>query len=102
MVKLYVGPTEYDLGNIKEGELAQLISKYKKDGVCPCVKVVIKQDGLNLALQTAGCSRSGGGRAPNPKESYLCDLWASKGLNDPDFSPGNLISFLKQALNHLS
>ena len=105
MLKVYVGPNEYSLTSsrdIDEGELAQRISKYKKDGICPCVKIVIEQDGLNILLQTAGCAKSGGATRPlNPREHDILELWGRSGLNDQDFSPGNLISFLKQVLRLL-
>jgi hypothetical protein len=51
---------------------------------------------LDLAFATAACGGGGGGRAPNPRERELFELWAKHQLNQPDFSGGQLVAFLKQ------
>ncbi len=48
---------------------------------------------LNLELATPGCLSYGGGRRPTPEETQIFTLWATRGLNDAGFAPGNLLAF---------
>jgi hypothetical protein len=51
-----------------------------------------------MTLRTQGCVTSGapGTRRPTPAEQRIFDLWNSLGLNEPIYSGGQVIAFLKQ------
>jgi hypothetical protein len=56
-----------------------------------------------MRLSTPACAvNGGGGRAPNPEEKAIFDLWKKHGLNQMDFSGGNVIAFFKQLKNILN
>ncbi len=53
--------------------------------------------GLKIHLATPDCARSVGGfREPTENEREVLDLWKKLGLDKPDFSPGNVVGFLKR------
>ena len=95
MIKVKIGNEERD--GLDEGWIAQQITRRRRAGEAVCVQVRIEGDGLNLVLNTPGCPTGvSGGRPPNHLEREVFDLWNRHGLNEPDFSPGNVIAFLKQ------
>jgi hypothetical protein len=87
----------YNLKEVSSSWINGQINSRKKDGVPVCVKVLIKNDNINIALATNDCPcSSGGGRMPNHQEREILELWNKLHLNDANFSAGNLIGFLKQ------
>lgn len=85
-----------DAADVPESWINQQINRRQKDALPVCVRVAIKTSGVDLALATPGCGDGAGGRQPNPNEMEIIELWRKRGLNDPDFSGGNLVAFLKQ------
>jgi len=97
MIKIKIGEVERDLSNADESWINQQINRRRDDGLSVCVRVIIKENDLDMILSTPTCrSRGGGGRPPRPREKTVFDLWNQRGLNDPDFTGGQLIAFLKQ------
>lgn len=87
----------------EESWMNQQINLRRRDGEPVCVKVTIRSEAVNIVLISADCPhRVRGGRAPNPMEKRLLDLWRECGLYDPDFRGGHLIAFLKQMRRELS
>jgi hypothetical protein len=100
MISVRIGDNERDLAEADEQWVNQQIKRRRADGQTVCVSVTIREKGLNLVLFTPTCGERGGGRLPNPQEKEIFDLWESRGLNDENFTGGNLVAFLKQ-LRHL-
>lgn len=101
MIRIRIGDAERELANAAENWINQQINRRREDGQTVCVKVSIHEGDLNLVLSTPACAASGGGsRPPCPREKEVFDLWNHRGLNDADFTGGNLVAFLKQ-LKHL-
>jgi hypothetical protein len=79
--------------------ITQQIQRRRQDAAPVCVRVQINSPDLNISFATASCASSGGGgRPPTARERVILDLWAKHGLNDPQFSPGSVVAFVKQAL----
>ena len=100
MVTVKIGPTEKELTDADENWINQEINQLRKDKQAVCVRVRIQTDSLNLVLATPACT-GGGGRPPRPNEQKLFDLWKKRGLNEPNFTGGNIVAFLKQLRNFL-
>ncbi|MGR3319291.1 MAG: hypothetical protein ACUZ8O_12540 [Candidatus Anammoxibacter sp.] len=101
MIKIRIGETERDLGEVDENWINQQINRRREDGIAVCVIVIIKESDLDMILSTPSCSSTGGGgRPPRLREQTIFDLWNQRGLNDSSFTGGNIIAFLKQ-LKHV-
>jgi hypothetical protein len=86
-----------DAADVPESWINQQISRRRDDALPVCVRVAIKTSGVDVVLATPGCGSGGfGGRQPKPNEAEIIELWRKRGLNDPEFSGGNLVAFLKQ------
>ncbi len=99
MVTVTIGAESSTDSEISESWINEQISNRRRAHAMICVIVKIKERGLDLALRTAGCGgvAAGPGRAPNPRESQVFQLWEKLHLNAPEFTGGNLIAFLRQA-----
>ena len=99
MINIKIGNEERELEDAEESWINQQINRRRAAGESVCVRVRIKEDHLDLVLQTPTCSSSGsGGRPPTEQEREIFDLWNKLGLNDVNFTGGNLIAFLKQLM----
>tara|TARA_R110000782_G_scaffold166829_15_gene258814 strand:- start:2439 stop:2744 length:306 start_codon:yes stop_codon:yes gene_type:complete len=96
MIRIKVGTFDYDLKDLNEGELIKQVIERRKDNVPVCVQVTIKTGNLNMILATPDCASGGGNRPPTDEEKSIYDLWDKFSLGSKDYSPGNLIAFLKQ------
>lgn len=98
MIKIQIGSDERRYEDASEQWITQQLRRRREDNVSTCVTVTINEPPLNMTLQTPGCSagHGGGGRAPNDQERRIFDLWARLGLNEPNFTGGNIIAFVKQ------
>jgi hypothetical protein len=85
-----------DPDDAEEGWISQQIIGRRTAGERVCATVGIATPYVNVGLSTPGCAFGGGGRRPNDDEARIIDLWNTRGLNDPNFSPGSLIAFLHQ------
>ncbi|MBI4547535.1 MAG: hypothetical protein HY707_06135 [Ignavibacteriae bacterium] len=79
----------------KVGSIVKL-QDAKKDGLAICVHLKINDAERNMLLTTPDCPSGVGGRAPNPAEREIIELWEKRGMNNQNFTGGNLIAFLKQ------
>lgn len=100
MITIRIGNDERRCEDVSAQWITQQINRRRDDNVPACVTVVIHQPPLNMTLRTPGCAATGlgggGGRAPNDQERKIFDLWARLGLNDLNFSGGNVVAFIKQ------
>jgi hypothetical protein len=97
MITIQIGSSRKSIEEHYESWIIQQIINRRKDGVLACVKVFIEVGSVNLVLTTPDYTKSRvSRRLPNPQEKDLIDLWDKKGLNEKDFTPGNIIAFLKQ------
>ena len=99
MITVRIAGQERQWGNpdhTEESWITQQIIDRRSAGERVCATVGIITSYLNVGLSTPGCSFGGGGRRPNADEVRIIDLWEQRGLNDPSFSPGNLIAFFRQ------
>ena len=97
MITILINEEERSIDSIDPHWINQQINRRLADGMTVCVKVIIHQDGLNLVLTTPTCAkRAGGGRPPDSQEKEVIDLWNKLGLNEINFTGGNLVAFLKQ------
>jgi hypothetical protein len=102
MIKIRIGEVEKELSGADASWINQQINQRRADGLTVCVRVIIKEGDLDMILSTPTCGASGGGgRPPRPCEKTVFDLWNQRGLNDADFTGGNLVAFLQQLKNIL-
>jgi len=95
MLSLTVNGSQVSPGD--EGAIAQQVNRRRDDGVPVCVQVRIEEGDLNMTLSTPECTGGGGaGRAPNPREKRVFDLWEKLGLSSQSFAGGQVVAFLKQ------
>lgn len=97
MITIRIGEEHRSLQEATPSWITEQIQRRRADGQAVCVRVSIQHGGLNMSLATPNCaSTQGGGRPPTQNEKELFTLWADRGLNDPDFSGGNLVAFVAQ------
>ena len=96
MIRVRIGDAERELSIVSESWVNQQINRRRADGQNVCVRVIIRQDQLNMTLSTPSCQKGSGGRPPNRHEEQIFTLWEKRGLNKDQFTGGNLIAFLKQ------
>jgi hypothetical protein len=76
--------------------ITQQIERRRRDNLRVCVTVTIKTSELDMRLSTPECGSGGGGRAPTDREAQVFNLWTKLHLNQPGWSPGNVVAFLRQ------
>lgn len=97
MIRVRIEDSERDLPSVSENWINQQVHRRKAIGQSICVRVIIREERLNMTLSSAGCPQSsGGGRPPNRYEKEVFDLWEKRGLNRNDLDCGNLLTFLKE------
>ena len=97
MIIIRIGNDERELSSADGHWINQQINRRRDDGQTVCVRITIKEDDLDMVLSTPTCGASGGGgRPPHPREKEVFGLWNQRGLNNADFTGGNLVAFLKQ------
>lgn len=97
MITVRIGSRERDLRSASESWINQQINRRREDEQSVCVRVIIREKSINIALSTQSCPGSGGGtRPPNAQEQEIFKLWDKLGLNKEDFHGGNVVAFLKQ------
>ncbi len=101
MIKLRIGGIEYPYDEVSASWLNDQIMGRRREGVPVCIQVLINTPDVNIALSTAGCPSSGGGRRPYPRERPILDAWSRVGMDDTEFTAGQLMAFLRQANSYL-
>lgn len=102
MVTIKIGTSVISIKEIKPDWIVQQIENRKKDGISSiCTRVIIKESDIDINLSTKTCPKGLGSRLPNNHEREIIKLWENHRLNEDDYSPGNLISFLKKLEHNL-
>lgn len=102
MISVSIGSEQRSLSDADPHWVARQVGGRHPDGTSVCVVVNIDVTDARLSLATPSCARHlGGGRRPNAKESQLVALWNQLGLNETDFTAGNVVAFLQQLRNLL-
>lgn len=99
MSSIKIGDAEKPLSDADPQWITQQINGRRRDGLAVCVVVLIKSADVDICLTTPACGGGGGrGRQLSAGETALIELWKRLGLNNADFAPGNVVAFVKQAL----
>jgi len=96
MITVRINTIEKDLRDLRESWIHEQLDRRRRDHESVCVQVVIDKPPLNMVLSTPDCLHAAGRRPPNALEQEIFDLWDKRKLNDPNFTGGNLIAFLKR------
>lgn len=98
MITVTIGTEQRSLQDVTPDWINQQMQRRHADGQSICVRVLIRQGAIDMALSTAGCPASGGGggRPLRPPEIEIFDLWDERKLSGPQFSGGSLVAFLSQ------
>lgn len=97
MIFIRIGKVERKLEEAEESWINQEINGRKEAGESVCVRVRFDEGDLSFNIQTPTCSTTfGGGFIPNRHEKAIIELWDERGLNNDDFTGGNVIAFIKQ------
>lgn len=97
MVEVKIADEQWQIDRIDEQWISQQINRRQADGQTVCVRIRIHEGDIDMLLSTPTCGSVGGrSRPPRPTEERIFDLWEKRGLDQPDFTSGNLVAFLKQ------
>jgi hypothetical protein len=81
MITIKIGTSEQSFQNADENWINQQINGRRRDGQSVCVRVVINESSINMALSTPNCAGGGGGgRPPTSRSSESSISGRSKGL----------------------
>lgn len=99
MIKIEINGTERYMEDAGEGWVNEQVNRRRRDNQPICVRVwVEKKPEVDLVFSTPDCPPSGAGtRHLTRRENEIIQLWRKRGLNESDFTGGNLWSFLRQA-----
>lgn len=99
MIKFEINGAERQMEDAGEGWVNEQINRRRRDNQPICVRVwVEKKPEVDLVFSTPDCPPSAAGtRHLTRRENEIVQLWRKRGLNEPDFTAGNLWSFLRQA-----
>jgi hypothetical protein len=82
---------------IDEGWISRTIQGLRNDGRSVCVRVTVKDDGIDLVLTAGICPSGQGGRQPTARERALIEAWSKCAVSsDVNFPPGRLVQCLKE------
>lgn len=102
MNAIKIGNDERPIAGADAQWITQEIVGRRKDGENVCVVISIKTAELDMRLATPACGGAGGrGREPTARERSVLELWQKLHLNEVDFSPGNVVAFVKQVGHYL-
>lgn len=97
MNTIRIGTAERRLVDADTQWIQEQLEARRREGANSCVRITIKVDGADVALETLNCqSRPGARREPNALEMSLFDLWEKHHLREAAFSAGNLVAFVQQ------
>lgn len=92
-----IGNEEFPLSDVDPQWITQQIVNRRKDGLTVCVIITITSTDLDLRLSTPTCGGGGGGgRQATSRERGILDLWNQHHLGEMEFSPGDVVAFVKQ------
>ena len=96
MITVCLDGVEQALNKHSDSWLIDQIKRRRADNKPICIRVHIRSPEINATLATSGCPGGKGGRRPKHHEQPIWDLWLAHNLSDDNFSPRQLVTFLKQ------
>jgi hypothetical protein len=96
MIEVQIGDIKKNVEDASPRWINEQLTRRRRNGEPVCVQVIIDKPQVHMRLTTPDCSRTMGSRTATPREQEMFDLWERHRLNDPDFSGGNLVAFLKR------
>lgn len=96
MIEVQIGSEKRGVNDASSSWIREQLDRRRREGDRVCVQVFIDKPPLHMRLTTPACPSTGGGRPPTAQEQRIFDLWEKRRLNNPDFTTGNLIAFLRQ------
>jgi hypothetical protein len=96
MIQIQIDNTIRNLDDINKNWIIEQITNRRKKGTRFCLKVIIEMENINIALPTSDCPKSNGTREATSKEKIVFELWDNLNLNQPDYNPRDLITFLNK------
>lgn len=96
MITVQIGDETRVIANATQRWITEQIVRRQRNNDPVCVRVHIQKGQLDAWLITPDCPSSGGRQPPDPREREIYDLWKKHRLNQPDFTGGNLVAFLRQ------
>lgn len=98
MAYIQIGSAQRSLEDAARGGwIPQQIQGRRRDGVDTCVRVYNPE--IGLTLQTADCPCGfGGGGSLNGVQASVFESWKRHGLDEPGYTPGALVAFLRDLL----
>lgn len=99
MIRVTIGNESRTANEISQQWLCNQINGRRNHHEHVCVRVIIKECGVGLQLQTPGCPIWAGGSGPlTHTESKIVDLWHKHKLDQPDFGCEGVYAFLGQVV----
>src|SRR5688572_4763002 len=98
MNSIRIGADEREISQADSQWITQEVVGRRKDGLPICIVVTVKANEVDLRLVSVACGGTGGGggRTPTAREAQILDLWRKHHLGEQTFSPGDVVSFVKQ------
>lgn len=97
MVEVQIGDVKKDIKDAPPPSwIREQLDRRRREGESVCVQVFIDKSPLHMRLATPDCPRAVGTRRATAQEQEIFNLWEIRRLNNPDFTSGNLIAFLRQ------
>lgn len=99
MNTIKIGNEQRSLADADAQWITQQINGRRKDGMLVCVVVEITAGDIDVRFATPTCGGGGGGGRPlTMREQEALDIWQRHHLNNENFSPGDVVAFVKQVL----
>ena len=99
MVTVQIGSEVRSFRDADGRWIQQQSDRRTADGQSVCIRVVIKENDVDLIFATAGCGGSGRRDGPVPqfsaKENEVISEWRKHKLDQPEFPSGYVVDFLK-------
>lgn len=96
MISISIGETERGLADATPDWINRQINRRRDNRGRVCVRVRIDCPGVRVTLASPACRSGVGTRPPNRDEQRIFALWGERGLDNEDFTGGNLVAFLRQ------
>jgi hypothetical protein len=84
------------LSDVDSQWVHEQVGNRRRGGRAVCVRVYVTDSGIDLRLSTPSCPTAGGSRPASPEERPIIDLWRGHHLDEPDFTGGDVVAFLRQ------
>jgi hypothetical protein len=96
MIEIQIGDIKKNIRDASPSWINEQLARRRRSGDPVCVQVLFDKPQVQMRLITPDCPRTSGRRTATPQEQELIDIWEERQLNDPNFTGGNLVAFLRQ------